>query len=99
MTLRDIKGTSPLIVHHRIHLEDNSKPYYDHLRCFNPTFKEVVSKEVLKWLDHEIIYPIFDNDWINPILVVPDKTGITISRNDKNELVSTPVTVWMACLH
>ena len=29
-TLGDIKGISPSIVQHRIHLEDNAKPYHDH---------------------------------------------------------------------
>jgi len=29
-TLGDIKGISPFIVQHRIHLEDNAEPYSDH---------------------------------------------------------------------
>ena len=90
-TLGDIKGISPSIVQHRIHLEDNAKPYRDRQRRLNPTLQEVVRKEVLKWLDHEIIYPISDNEWVSPVQVVPKKTGITVIRNDKNELVPTRV--------
>ena len=48
-TLGDIKGISPSIVQHKIHLEDNTKPYRDHQRHLNPTLQEVVKKEVLKW--------------------------------------------------
>jgi len=33
----DIKGISPSIVQHRIHLEDNAKPYRDRQRRLNPT--------------------------------------------------------------
>ena len=28
--------------------------------------KEVVHKEVLKWLDVGVIYPISDNAWVSP---------------------------------
>ena len=57
----------------------------------NPTLQEVVRKEVLKWLDHGIIYPVSDSEWVNPVQVVPKKTGITVIRNDKNKLVPTRV--------
>ena len=70
-TLGDIKGISPIIVQHRIHLEDNAKPYLDRQRRLNPTLQEVVRKEVLKWLDHDIIYPISDSEWVSPVHVVP----------------------------
>ena len=33
--------------------------------------KEVVRKEVLKWLDAGVIYPIYDNAWVSPVQVVP----------------------------
>ena len=65
-TLGDIRGISPTIVQHRIHLEDNAKPYRDRQRRLNPTLQEVVRKEVLKWLDHDIIYPISDGEWVRP---------------------------------
>ena len=35
--------------------------------------KEVVRKEVLKWLDVEVIYPISDSSWVSPEQVVPKK--------------------------
>jgi len=65
----------------------------------NPTLQEVVKKEVLKWLDHEIIYSISDTEWVSPIQVVPKKTGITVIRNDKNESVPTRVqSRWRVCI-
>jgi len=56
-TLCDIKGISLSIVQHRIHLEENAKPYIDYQRRLNHTLQEVVKKEIIKWLDREIIYP------------------------------------------
>ena len=46
-------------------------------------------KEVLKLLDAGIIYPIFDSAWVSSVQVVPKKRGITVVKNDKNELIST----------
>ena len=80
-TLGDIKGISPSIVQHMIHPEDNAKTYRDRQRHLNPTFQKVVRKEVLKWLDHGIIYPISDSEWVSPVQVVPKKTGITVVCN------------------
>ena len=84
---------------HRIHIEDNAKPYRDRQRCLNPTLQEEVKKEVLKWLDHGIIYPISNSEWVSPVQVVPKKIGITVIRNDKNELVPTRVqSRWRVCI-
>ena len=47
-----MRGISPTIVQHRIHLEDSAKPYQDRLRRLNPSLQEVVKKEVLNRLDH-----------------------------------------------
>jgi len=69
-------------VRHRIHLKNHAKHYRDRQRHLNPTLQEVV-KEFLNWLDHMIIYPISDSEWVSPVQVVPKKTGITVIRNDK----------------
>jgi len=98
-TLWNIKGICPSIVQYRIHLEDNTKPYCDRQRRMNPTLSEVVRKEVLKWLDHGIIYPIFYSEWVSLVQVVPKRTGITVIRNNKNELVPTRVqSGWRVCI-
>ena len=61
--------------------------------------KEVVRKEVLKWLDEGVIYPICDSSWVSPIQVVPKKGGTTVIINEKNELLSTrTVTGWRICI-
>ncbi|VVA37516.1 PREDICTED: LOW QUALITY PROTEIN, partial [Prunus dulcis] len=88
-TIADIKGISPSMCMHQILMEEDSKPSRDAQRRLNPNMKEVVRAEVLKLLDVGIIYPISDSKWVSPVQVVPKKSGITVVKNEKNELVPT----------
>ena len=63
----NIKGIRPFMCMHRILLGEDSKPTVDAQRCLNPSMKEVVRKEVLKWLDAGVIYPIFGSSWVSPV--------------------------------
>ena len=74
-SLADLKGIRPSMCMHRFLLEDGHKPSIEAYRRLNPTMKEVVRKEVLKWLDVGVIYPISDSLWVSPIQVVPKKEG------------------------
>ncbi|KAL4353214.1 hypothetical protein GQ457_06G012220 [Hibiscus cannabinus] len=61
--------------------------------------KDVVRKEILKWLEAGIIYPISDSEWVSPVQCVPKKGGITVISNEKNELIPTrTVTGWRVCM-
>ena len=84
---------------HRIHLEENSKPSHEAQRRLNPNMKEVVRTEIIKLLDVGVIYPILDSSWVSPIQVVPKKYGITVVKNDNNELVPTRMqNGWRVCI-
>ena len=84
---------------HRILLEDGHKPLVEAQRRLNPTMKEVVWKEVLKWLDTWMIYPISDSAWVSPVQVVPKKGGTTFIRTENNILLpSRTVTGWRICI-
>ena len=98
-TIDDIKGISPLICMHKILFEENYRPTVQPQRRLNPSMQEVVKKEVVKLLDAGIIYPISDSTWVSPIQVVPKKGGITIVKNDNNELIPIrTVTSWRVCI-
>ncbi|KAL5548294.1 hypothetical protein UlMin_003525 [Ulmus minor] len=84
---------------HKILLEDGSKNSIEAQRRLNPIMKEVVKKEIIKWLDAGIIYPISDSSWVSPVQYVPKKGGMTVVENAKNELIPTRVvTGWRICM-
>ena len=61
--------------------------------------KEEVRKEVLKLLEAGLIYPISDSSWVSPVQVVPKKGGMTVIKNDRDELIPTRiVTRWRMCI-
>ena len=98
-SIEDLKGISPSICMHKILLEDNAKTSIEHQRRLNPVMKEVVRKEVLKWLNAGFIYAISDSSWVSPVHLVPKKGGFTVIRNEKNELIPTrTVTGWKVCI-
>jgi hypothetical protein len=98
-TIEDIKGISPLVVMHKIHLEENAKPSREPQRRLNPTMHEVVRAEVIKLLDARIIYPISDSKWVSPIHVMPKRAGLMVVKNKDDELVPTHVpSGWRVCI-
>ena len=61
--------------------------------------KEVVRKEVLKWLDAGVIYPLFYSAWVSPAQVVPKKGGTAVIKTSNNVfLPSGIVTGWRICI-
>ncbi|KAL4284010.1 hypothetical protein GQ457_16G015110 [Hibiscus cannabinus] len=50
-TIADIKGIGPTICMHKILLDNDHKPTVDAQRRLNQAMKDVVRKEILKWLD------------------------------------------------
>jgi len=46
----------------------------------NPNMKEVVKKEVIKWLDAGTIFPISDSNWVSPVQCVPKKGGMVMVK-------------------
>ncbi|XP_026410339.1 uncharacterized protein LOC113305532 [Papaver somniferum] len=90
-TIADIKGISPSTCMHRILIVEGAKPTREAQRRLNPPVMEVVKKEILKLLDVGITYPISDNKWVSPVQVVPKNSGITVVKNDDNDLVPTRI--------
>jgi hypothetical protein len=48
--------------------------------------RDVVKKEVLKLLHAGIIYPVPHSEWVSLVQVVPKKGGMTVVKNERNEL-------------
>ncbi|GJR92421.1 reverse transcriptase domain-containing protein [Tanacetum coccineum] len=87
--ISDIKGINPQFCTHKILMEENAKPVVQHQRRVNPKIHEVIKQEVIKLLDAGLIYPISDSPWVSPVHCVPKKGGITVVKNEDNELIPT----------
>nr|GFC08294.1 reverse transcriptase domain-containing protein [Tanacetum cinerariifolium] len=86
--LMDIKGIDLEFCTHKILLEEEHSPKVQSQR-----------REVEKLLDAGLIYPISDSPWVSPIHCVPKKGGMTVIKNDENELVPTRlITGWRVCI-
>ncbi|GJV77232.1 reverse transcriptase domain-containing protein [Tanacetum coccineum] len=97
--ISDIKGIDPQFCTHKILMEENAKPVVQHQRRVNPKIHEVIKQEVIKLLDVGLIYPISDSPWVSPVHCVPKKGGITVVKNEENELIPTRlVTGWRVCI-
>ena len=98
-TLADIPGISPSTCMHRILLEDRAEPVRQPQRRLKPVILDVVKKEVTKLLQAGIIYPISDSQWVSPVQVVPKKIGLTVIKNERDELIPTRVqNSWRVCI-
>jgi hypothetical protein len=61
--------------------------------------REVVKKEVIKLLDARIIYRVLHSEWVSPVHCVPKKGGLTVVKNEKNEMIpQRTVTGWRMCI-
>jgi hypothetical protein len=98
-SINDLKGLSPAFCTHRIPMEDQCKPVVDHQRRLTHGMQEVVKKEVIKLLDAGIIYPVPYNEWVSLVHCVPKKGGLTVVKNEKDELIpQRTMTGWRMCI-
>ncbi|GJV95225.1 reverse transcriptase domain-containing protein [Tanacetum coccineum] len=97
--LSDIKGINPEFCTHKILMEEDYEPSVQHQRRVNPKIHDVIKKEVEKLLDAGLIYPISNSPWVSPVHCVPKKGGMTVVKNDENDLIPTRlVTGWRVCI-
>ncbi|GJT23204.1 reverse transcriptase domain-containing protein [Tanacetum coccineum] len=90
-----IKGVDPEFCTHKILMEEDYEPTVQSQRRVNPKIHDVIKKEIEKLLDAGLIYSISDSPWVSPIHCVPKKGGITVVKNDDNDLIPTRlVTGW-----
>jgi hypothetical protein len=98
-SFKDLKGISPSLCTHCILMEQDHKLVLEHQQWLNNVTREVVKNEVLKLLKARVIYLISDSEWVSPVQVVSKKSGMTVIRNEKNELIpQRTVTGWWMCI-
>ncbi|XP_070009687.1 uncharacterized protein [Nicotiana sylvestris] len=85
-TMSDIRGISLAFCMHKILMKEGHKPSIEQQRRLNPNMKEVVLKEVIKWLDAGNVFPISDSKWVDKAKVeaiekLPPPTSVRGIRN------------------
>lgn len=60
---------------HHIYIDGNSNFMIQPQRRMNPTLRETVKNELHKLLNVGFIYPILDNQWVSPLVIVPKMNG------------------------
>ncbi|RDX96706.1 Retrovirus-related Pol polyprotein from transposon 17.6, partial [Mucuna pruriens] len=97
----------PVIIANNLHQEQEDKMLEvlrQHKKAIgwkllNPTILDVVEKEVIKLLVVGIIYPISDSQWVSSMQVVPKKSGMTVMKNQQDELVPMRIqNSWQVCI-
>ena len=70
-----MKGINPDLCTQHIYIKEDSHPICQPERRMNPLLKDIVKEELQKLLDFKFIYPIFDSQWVSPLVIVPKKNG------------------------
>ncbi|XP_069143507.1 uncharacterized protein [Solanum lycopersicum] len=86
--MSDIQGISRALCMHKIYMKEGYKASAQQQRRLNHLMKDVVRKEVIKWLDAGIMYPVSESKWVrNIIAFLIDTPGIVLGHNvSKNGL-------------
>jgi hypothetical protein len=80
-------------------MEDQCKPVVDHQRRLTHAMRGVLKKEVINLLDAGIIYLVSHSEWASLVHCVPKKGGLTVVKNEKNELIPQRTTTgWRMCI-
>lgn len=66
-TLANLKAINPSYCMNNIKLEEGVSNSMEHQRRLNLVFKEVIKKEVMKWLDAGVVYPLFNSSWVSSV--------------------------------
>ena len=60
---------------HHIYIEENSRQIRQPQRRMNPNLRAIVKEELQNLLNVDLIYLIFDSQWVSPLVIVQKKNG------------------------
>lgn len=86
-TIVDILKILPEFVLIRLSLNESALPSVEHHYHLNLSIQEVIKREIIKWFDMGMDYPISHIKWVILVQCMPKKGGITTVPNGNNELV------------
>lgn len=71
---KEMKRVYPSVSTHHIYIKEGCKPVWQPQKRMNLAFEDIVKEELQKLLDSGFIYPIYDSEWVSPLVLVPKKT-------------------------
>ena len=71
----DLQGIPPELGQHHIDLMDGTSPIRQRQYRLNPKYSLMVKEEIDSLLKAGFIYPVYNSEWVSPIVVVPKKVG------------------------
>ena len=86
----DLKAYDTNIIHHKMPLKENQKPFRQKLRRINSKQLPAVEKEIKKMYEAGIIVLVRFSDWVSNLVVVRKKTGdirLCIDFRDRKSVV------------
>jgi hypothetical protein len=90
----DMKGISSELHTHHIYIKEECRPIFQPERRMNPNLREIVKEELHKLLNARFIYPISDNKWVSPLVII---LVITLNCTTHDYLALGPNTLLHAC--
>jgi len=70
-----MKGIHLELCTHYIYIKEQSTPIQQPQHGMKPTLKEIVKEELHKMISLNFIYPIYVNQWVSPLIIVPKNNG------------------------
>ena len=70
-----MKGIHHNTFYHHIYNQEGVRPIRKPKRQMNLALKDIVKEELQKLLNVNLIYPISDNKWVSPLVIVPKNNG------------------------
>ena len=71
----DMGGIPSTLCTHHIYIKNDSKIVRQPQCRMNPNMRDIVKEEIQKLLEVGFTYPISDNEWVSPLVIVPKKNG------------------------
>ena len=77
-----MKGIPSNLCTHHIYIKIDSRPVCQLQRRMNPNLRDIVKEEIQNLLEASFKYLISDNEWVYPLVIVPNKKQENITKEN-----------------
>ena len=71
----EMRGVPSRLCTCHIYIKNDSRPVCQPQCRMSPSLRDIVKEEIQKLLEGGFIYPISNNEWDSPLVIVPKKNG------------------------